>query len=96
MRAINADELLTAFPHDDEQTVTKSSVRMTIERMPTLDVVPVVHAYWTGYEPFPGEGESIFQCSACHFVIQLINGTPKENSYKHCPRCGAAMDEVVK
>ena len=41
MRLINADELLTAFPVDDEPTLTKSCVRMTIQHMPTVDAVPV-------------------------------------------------------
>lgn len=30
MRLIDGDELLTAFPVDDEPTLTKSCVRMTI------------------------------------------------------------------
>jgi hypothetical protein len=38
---IDADELLTAFPVDDEPTLTKSCVRMTIQHMPTVDAVPV-------------------------------------------------------
>lgn len=42
MRPIDADELLTAFPVDDEPTLTKSCVRMTIQHMPTVDAVPVV------------------------------------------------------
>ena len=42
MRLINGDELLTAFPMDDEPMLTKSCVRMTIQRMPTVDAVPVV------------------------------------------------------
>lgn len=37
MRLINADELLTAFPVDDEPTLTKSCVRMTIKNMPTIE-----------------------------------------------------------
>lgn len=36
MRLIDADDLLTAFPIDDEPMVTKSSVRMTIRHMPTV------------------------------------------------------------
>lgn len=40
MRPIDADELLTAFPVDDEPTLTKSCVRMTIQHMPTVDAVP--------------------------------------------------------
>ena len=42
MRLIDGDELLTAFPVDDEPMLTKSCVRMTIQRMPTVDTVPVV------------------------------------------------------
>ena len=37
MRLINADDLLTAFPIDDEPMISKSSVRMTIQRMPTIE-----------------------------------------------------------
>ena len=37
MRLIDADELLTAFPVDDEPTLTKSCVRMTIKNMPTIE-----------------------------------------------------------
>ena len=41
MRLINADDLLTAFPVDDEPMLTKSCVRMAIQHMPTVDAVPV-------------------------------------------------------
>ena len=37
MRLIDADELLTAFPVDDEPTLTKSCVRMTIKNMHTIE-----------------------------------------------------------
>ena len=37
MRLIDADELLTVFPVDDEPTLTKSCVRMTIKNMPTIE-----------------------------------------------------------
>lgn len=40
MRLIDADELLTAFPVDDEPTLTKSCVRMTIKNMPTIEPQP--------------------------------------------------------
>ena len=42
MRLIDGDGLLTAFPVDDEPMLTKSCVRMTIRRMPTVDAVRVV------------------------------------------------------
>jgi hypothetical protein len=37
MRLIDGDELLTAFPVDDEPTLTKSCVRTTIKHMPTIE-----------------------------------------------------------
>ena len=37
MRLIDADELLTAFPVDDEPMLTKSCVRMTIQHMHTIE-----------------------------------------------------------
>ena len=40
MRLIDADELLTAFPVDDEPTLTKACVRMTIQHMPTIEPEP--------------------------------------------------------
>lgn len=43
MRAIDADELLTAFPVDDEPMLTKSCVRMTIQHMPTIEPQPIIH-----------------------------------------------------
>ena len=48
MRLIDADDLLTAFPIDDEPMVTKSSVRMTIRHMPTVkyaEVRPIDYQY---------------------------------------------------
>ena len=52
MRLIDGDELLMAFPVDDEPMLTKSCVRMTIRRMPTVDAVEVVRCKdckWYGY-----------------------------------------------
>ena len=64
MRLIDADELLTAFPVDDEPTLTKSCVRMTIQHMPTVDAVPVVrckdckhHHYDRSGIPYCSEGD---------------------------------------
>ncbi len=68
-RLIDADELLTAFPIDDEPTLTKSCVRMTIQHMPTIepqrwipvgkenDMKIIIH-YKNGFE-LPVECESI-------------------------------------
>ena len=64
-----------------------------IKDAPTIDVVPVVHGHWEDPEP---EGcisfnkKAYSQCSVCK---------QKANygwSYKHCPNCGAKMDEASK
>lgn len=62
MRLIDADELLTAFPVDDEPTLTKSCVRMTIQHMPTIEPeqrwIPVT-------ERMPKVGKTVIcQCRA--------------------------------
>lgn len=46
MRLIDADDLLTAFPYDDEPTVTKASVRATINHMPTIHLGSVEICRW--------------------------------------------------
>lgn len=53
MRLIDADELLTAFPVDDEPTLTKSCVRMTIQHMPTIEPE---HRWIPVTERIPGAG----------------------------------------
>lgn len=61
MRPIDADGLLTAFPVDDEPTLTKSCVRMTIQHMPTVDAVPVVRCRECKYSRMTVNGE----CKYC-------------------------------
>ena len=82
MRLIDADELLTAFPVDDEPTVTKSCIRMTIQNMPTIE---------------PKQGEWIYptdiigfgRCGSCGSLWDksLIDNI----FFKYCPRCGTRM-----
>lgn len=86
MRLIDADELLTAFPVDDEPTLTKSCVRMTIQYMPTVDAVPLKHGRWKRKIVDCGFNAD-WVCSLCgHRVMtDFVN-------YKYCPECGARMD----
>ena len=63
MRAIDADELLTAFPVDDEPTLTKSCVRMTIKHMATIE--PRKKGVWIND-----------CCSICGYGIEPWNNTP--------------------
>ena len=87
MRLIDGDELLTAFPVDDEPMLTKSCVRMTIRRMPTVDAVPVKRGYWIRHD-WAEEAEGClipnYECSVCHAC--------KRDESDYCPDCGAKMD----
>ena len=58
-----------------------------IERIPTADVIPVVHAHW-----IEAEQEGIIVCSNCghrEFKIETRPGFC-------CRRCTAKMDEVIE
>ena len=87
MRLIDGDDLLTAFPYDDEPTVTKSCVRMTIKHMPIIDAEPIRHGRWKGK---PIAGYSTVKCSECEYVFMENSG-----KWNYCPHCGTKMDEEI-
>lgn len=98
MRTIDADELLTAFPVDDEPMLTKSCVRMTIRHMPTieLELQPVRHGHWI-IKDNPGTGWYRVICSECGedvtSVAPVIGFFPNARvTWDFCPECGARMD----
>ena len=46
---------------------------------------------WIDYEDITGEGSNTYECPSCGFVLQLMEGTPEENSYNYCPKCGKRL-----
>ena len=48
-------------------------------------------------EPMPwveedmGEGETLWKCPDCNEYWALMEGTPKDNQYNFCPKCGRAL-----
>ena len=46
---------------------------------------------WIDYEDMTGEGSNTYECPCCNFVLQLMEGTPEENSYNYCPKCGKKL-----
>lgn len=84
MRAIDADELLTAFPVDDEPTLTKSCVRMTIQHMPTIEPERI-RGKWVNY----GEGECCDQCGRYPYDDGEFHILGWRSNF--CPHCGADM-----
>lgn len=89
MRLIDAEELLTAFPLDDEPSLTKSCVRMTIKHMPTIEAEPTRHGHWIYKEYCFPTAIAFYKCSVCGFTC----GFDADN---YCPHCGAKMDEEKK
>ena len=80
MRLIDGDELLTAFPYDDDEpTLTISCVRMTIKHMPTIE--PRKHGHWIL------DKRGNYACEFC-------GNTPyHSNMYNmnYCSNCGAKL-----
>lgn len=63
-----------------------------IDRQPTLDYEPVVHAHWF-LEREPNGSPYCFHCSNCDSDSHYIG---IKTAYDFCPNCGAKMDEEVK
>lgn len=76
-RLIDADDLLTAFPIDDEPMLTTSCVRMTIRRMPTIEERK--------------KGKWLRKLSQTPWPICSECGIYGANESNYCPNCGAYM-----
>ena len=37
------------------------------------------------------DNEDTWECSICHEPFTLIEGTPEDNLYYYCPKCGAKL-----
>lgn len=59
-----------------------------IDAVPTEDVEPVRRGHWICIGDID---EYIFECSECHEIYYLNDGTPKEHQYNYCPNCGAKL-----
>ena len=60
-----------------------------IEKAPTVDAVPVVHARWIYVEETLATSSG-WCCSACRRPRWLSPDVPEV--FKYCPNCGAKMD----
>ena len=41
------------------------------------------------------EETNAWECSLCHEVFQLMDGTPEENHMNYCHNCGARMSMEI-
>lgn len=37
------------------------------------------------------DGDVAYRCSECNELFWIASGTPKDNEYNFCPKCGAKM-----
>lgn len=90
MRLVDADALAAHFAAMQECASLRDHVYLmgvlsVIDRTPTIDAVPVVHAMWEW-------GQGGWCCTACgkRSLVEAVAFA------KYCPRCGAKMDGGAK
>ena len=83
-----------AYEHMDDDALI--GLQNALEKIPTADVVEVVHGKWIPRTNLPKQ--EIFICSVCGgWAYSPWIGSrkkPKPNwcKYKYCPNCGADME----
>lgn len=76
------------------RNIAKEIMKETVEKMPTVEAKPVVHAHFIEHMEFNYEGGysgSSYSCSNC----LEINYYDDIKDFKYCPYCGAQMGELV-
>ena len=54
------------------------------------DIQPICRGQWEEIEDY--DGDTHYGCTACGAEFYLEAGTPEDNEYYYCPKCGARMD----
>lgn len=75
-------EKVTNYP---EGMFNCDDVIISIQNIPSADVVEVVHGYWE-FNRGQAYGEPLYFCSVC------TDGGSEWGKDKYCPSCGAKMD----
>lgn len=80
--------------HPESKVRVYVAFKENIDRMPTVDAVPVVRGEWIEENTRPRSG--VFYCSSCHktcYDLQptRLKGWTKRCRYAFCPNCGADM-----
>ena len=93
MRLIDGDELielLLSTAITDKQREYSECVQYAVEKMPTVDAVPVRHGRWIRVYSRPGVFKYLgWTCDQCG---QRTGNEYAPQWYKFCPNCGARMD----
>ena len=101
MRLIDADALLQAkrekymaeigkLAHGDFRALDEQNATvLLIYKQPTIEAEPIKHGRWVYRDSLSGGGGAWWHCSECGRLEIFVEGY----FHKHCPRCGAKMDE---
>ena len=60
-----------------------------LEEIDTLEQEPKT-GHWIEEDMF--DGDVAYRCSECNELFWIESGTPKDNGYDFCPKCGARMN----
>ena len=85
---INVNMAKAQFTGNFVDAYTPSLIKALLNTVPAADVEPVRHGHWICIGDID---EYIFECSECHEIYCLNDGTPKEHQYNYCPNCGTKL-----
>lgn len=74
------------------ETESQEVAQWLKEYFPSADRPKTGH--WVEIEDY--NGDIHYQCDQCREEFILIDGTPEDNNYWHCPNCGSYNREVRK
>jgi DNA-directed RNA polymerase subunit RPC12/RpoP len=84
------NELLAPYIPKMMQFTLPLDLARAINKLPSVKPQRA-KGHWIEEEMF--EGDVAYKCSKCGGLFELENGTPKDNEYNFCPKCGARMAE---
>ena len=80
-----------------EQTVIDVINGCLINRQTVIDKIKAMPSaepktgHWIEEDMF--DGDVAYRCSECNELFWLESGTPKDNEYNFCPKCGKRLIE---
>lgn len=95
-RYIDADGIPYSVMRDFDGKQISITTKDRVDKVPTADVAPVVHAHWVYEGIFYGNAE--YTCSRCNrnaVVYTSVERSHVDAVYPYC-HCGAKMDEEVE
>lgn len=76
-------ELLLSTAITDKQREYSECVQYAVQKMPTVDAVPVRHGQWIHHDSNDCHVPSYDECDQCGWKVRI--------GLNYCPKCGAGM-----